>query len=67
MTCLLKHVCSVAGVICILGAIGTSDFYTIELHQPVPANVGTTLLVGVLLLIPGIISFMKGTYHENHL
>lgn len=36
--------CSIIGFVIVLGAAGTSDFYTMELHQPVPDNADLKML-----------------------
>lgn len=50
----------VAGGILIFGAIGTSDYYVLELGQTEPASVWTTITIGFVLMIPTLLHVICG-------
>lgn len=47
--------------------VSTSDFYTIELHQPEPAYVWTVIAVGLaLLVVGGVIEIIRRAYVQRN-
>ena len=70
LTCVLKSLkiasilMAVIGTILVFGAIGSCDYYTLELGQETPLEVWTTMRTGIVLMIPACIyvirSYMKG-------
>ena len=58
MNCLLKWVCNVMAIIggiMDFGAVGTSDYYTLELGQKEPSYIWWVITIGFLLTIPLIV------------
>lgn len=58
MNCLLKWVCNfmaIIGGIMVFGAVGTSDYYTLELGQKEPSYIWWVIAIGFLLTIPLIV------------
>ena len=53
------------GFIVLLGAIGTSDFYIIELEQTDPEYVWTWVKVGVTMMIPMAVSVCLDLWKEG--
>ena len=43
---------AVIGGILIFGAVGTSDYYVLELGQAEPSSVLTTIIIGLLMMSP---------------
>jgi len=52
---LIRNSAALSGLLCLFCAVGTSDYYTMELHRPEPASVDSLILVGLVLLIPSVI------------
>lgn len=49
---IVRTLMAIIGVILIFGAVGTSDYYVLELGQVEPSSVWTTILIGVLMMSP---------------
>lgn len=64
---ILRNTMAVVGVIMIMGAIGTSDFYIIELGQPEPSNVWSTVLIGALLAVPECMHLIYNEIKEYYI
>lgn len=56
----LRNLMSIIGFILIFGAVGTSDYYTIELKQSEPDRVWVLIIIGFALLIPAILHGIFG-------
>lgn len=56
---LLRNTAAVAGVLMVLGAAGTDEFYTNELRTMSPENLEIDLAIGLLLLIPLLIHLLR--------
>lgn len=54
----VKNIMGVIGFILIFSGISTSDYYVIELGQPEPSYVWTTIIIGVLLVLPTAVHFI---------
>ena len=52
---LIRNAAALSGLLCLFCAVGTSDYYMMELHRPEPASVNRLLIIGLALLIPSII------------
>lgn len=52
---IIRNIMGVVGFILIYGAVGTSDYYVLEMGVAEPPSVGRMLLIGVLLLIPTVL------------
>lgn len=61
---IVRTLMAIVGIILIFGAVGTSDYYVLELGQAEPPSVWSTILVGVLMTLPLlgelIYKYMKG-------
>ena len=61
---IVRPLMAVVGGLMVFGAVGTSDYYVLELGQTEPSRVWTTLWVGLLLMAPtflhAIREHMKG-------
>lgn len=49
---IVRTLMAIIGVILIFGAVGTSDYYVLELGQVEPSSVWTTIFIGVLMVSP---------------
>lgn len=68
MRCLMniiRNTMLVVGIFLIYGGISTHDFYSLELHEPVPAGTWEGIWVGLILLIPTIIYVLVRVYKER--
>ena len=52
---LISNTAAITGLFCLFCAVGTSDYYTMELCRPEPASVNRLILIGLILLIPSVI------------
>lgn len=48
----------IVGCVLIFGAVGTSDYYLLELNQAEPKSVWLTMITGFMLLMPTLISLV---------
>lgn len=60
----ISNALAVIGVLLMLGAVGTSDYYTMELGQTEPASVWSTIAVGFILIVPSVIHSIYTYYKE---
>ena len=49
---IVRTLMAIIGVILIFGAVGTSDYYVLELGQVEPSSVWTAIFIGVLMVSP---------------
>lgn len=56
---IVRTVMAIVGCFIVYGAVGTSDFYVIELNQPEPSNVWTNILIGLLMTVPAVIHAVR--------
>ena len=56
---IVRPLMAIVGGILVFGAIGTSDYYLIELGQSEPSYVMTTILVGVVMMLPTLIHAIR--------
>lgn len=59
-----RTIMAVIGSFLIVGGIGTSDYYVIELEQTHPANVWKTIIIGIILMIPAVVHALRSN-HDN--
>lgn len=52
---IIRNLSAIAGLIMLMGAISTSDYYVIELGQVAPSYCNRNIIIGILLLLPMII------------
>ena len=46
---------AIVGGLLMFGAAGTSDYYVLELGQREPSSVWTTLVIGLLMMVPFVL------------
>ena len=56
---IVRTLMAVVGICLILGGVGTSDYYLLELGQKEPSSVWTTIIIGFFLIVP---AFVHGCY-----
>ena len=62
---IIKGVSAVIGFILAFGAVGTSDYYNLELHQTEPEWVKWQIIFGVALMLPLLISMISKAIEEG--
>lgn len=55
----IRTTMAVIGGILMFGAVGTSDYYTIELRQAEPRYVWPIIFIGIAMMIPSLIHAVK--------
>ena len=53
------------GCLLILGAVGTSDYYLLELGQPEPSSVIPTVIIGALMALPTVFNLIHQSVKEK--
>lgn len=62
---IFKGLSAVIGFILVFGAVGTSDYYLLELGQPEPEGIWETATLGVVLMLPLIASMIYKAVKEG--
>lgn len=62
---IIRNLSAIAGLILLMGSVGTSDYYAMELECAAPSYVNTNLIIGVLLILPTIIHLLIEMYREG--
>lgn len=62
---IVRTTMAVFGGLLILGAVGTSDYYLLELEQPEPTSVVPTIIVGLLMMVPTVIHLIYRDMKEK--
>lgn len=57
---IVRPLMAVAGGVLIFGAVGTFDYYVLELEQAEPASVWTTITIGCALMLPALLHMIWG-------
>lgn len=57
---------AIIGAFMMFGAVGTSDYYVIELGQSEPAFVWRTAIIGCIMMVPATIYLIKKETDEDH-
>lgn len=52
---IIRNLSAIAGLILLMGSVGTSDYYAMELECAAPSYVNTNLVIGIALILPMII------------
>ncbi len=55
----IRNIMAIIGGLLVLGGVGSSDYYVLELGQKEPANVWWTILTGFLLMVPVAIHLIR--------
>lgn len=62
---IIRGLLAVSGGILAFGAVGTSDYYLIEMGQSEPAHVWTYMLIGAAMMCPAIFCMFYTMYKER--
>lgn len=62
---IFKGISAVIGFILVFGAVGTSDYYLLELGQPEPEGIWKTATLGVMLMLPLVVSMIYKAIKEG--
>lgn len=62
----VRTIMAIAGGFLVYGAVGTSDYYLIELRQPEPASVNVTITIGLLMMLPCFINVIYQHMKERN-
>lgn len=62
---IIRNLMAILGVVCLFGAMGTSDYYAVELGQAEPSFVGRYLVIGIVLMLPLLASALYEMYIEG--
>lgn len=55
---IVRTLMAIIGIILIFGAVGTSDYYVLELRQAEPPSVWSTIFIGVLMTLPLLVELI---------
>lgn len=58
---IVRPLMAVIGIIMVFGAVGTSDYYVIELGRSEPSSVWTTITIGLVMMFPTAFHLIYGT------
>lgn len=62
---IVRTLMTVIGGILVFGAVGTSDYYVLELGQPEPSSVWTTIVIGIVMMLPFFTHMVYQIIKEN--
>lgn len=62
---IIRNLSAIAGLILLMGSVGEQDRYTLALRQAAPAHSDTTMIIGIVLLLPMIIHLLVEMYKEG--
>ena len=62
---IIRNLLAIVGAIIICGAVGTSDYYVIELIQPVPMYVYKYMVIGAIMMLPLALNIIYNAYKES--
>ena len=62
---IIRNLLAIAGLIMLMGAIGTSDYYVIELEQVAPSYCNRNIVIGIALMLPMVIHLFYEMYKEG--
>ena len=62
---IIRNLSAIAGLIMLMGAVGEQDRYTLALRQAAPAHSNTTMIIGIVLILPMIIHLLIEMYKEG--
>ena len=63
---IVRTIMAVVGGLLVFGAVGTVDYYTLEMGQHEPSSAWTTIIVGLLLMLPTLIHLIYQTIKEKN-
>ena len=56
---IVRTTMAIVGGFMVMGGVGTSDYYVLELGQAEPSSVWSTIFIGLLLMIPTLIHCIR--------
>ena len=62
---IFKGLSAFIGFILVFGAVGSSDYYLLELGQPEPEGIWKTATFGVILMLPLVVSMICKAIKEG--
>ena len=62
---IIRNLSAILGAVFLMGAVGTSDYYTIELGQTEPSSVYRNLIIGFILVLPLLVNTIYDMYKEG--
>ena len=62
---IVRTLMAIVGGLLMLGGIGTSDYYLLELGEPEPSSVVPTIIIGLLLMLPTAVHIILNYMKEN--
>ena len=62
---IIRNLLAIAGLIMLMGAIGTSDYYVVELEQVAPSYCSRNIIIGIVLMLPMVIHQFVEMYREG--
>lgn len=62
---IIRGAAAVVGYILIFGAVGSSDYYTLELGISEPGGVWKTMVIGSVLILPFVIHAIYQEWKED--
>lgn len=63
---IIRNLSAIAGLILLMGSVGASDYYAMELECVAPSYVNTNLIIGIALMIPMVIHLLVEMYKEGN-
>lgn len=61
---IVRTIMAVVGGFLVLGAVGTVDYYTLELGQHEPSSAWSTLIIGLIMIVPTLVHAIR-RYKED--
>jgi hypothetical protein len=62
---IIRNLSAIAGLIMLMGAVGTSDYYVVELEQAAPSYLNRNIVIGIALMLPMVIHLFYEMYKEG--
>ena len=62
---IIRNLSAIAGLILLMGSVGTSDYYAMELECAAPSYVNTNLVIGIVLMLPMVIHLIIDMSREG--
>ena len=61
---IVRAIMTIVGSVMAFGAVGTLDYYS-EAGQPEPSYIWTTLVIGMLMVLPMLIHIIKERWQDD--
>lgn len=63
---IVRTIMAIFGALLVFGAVGTSDYYLLELGQPEPSSVWVNITIGMLMALPFFIHVIQQYIKERN-